>query len=33
VEHSDEETKKVIHDQKWPVVRDLVTLLGICPER
>ncbi|KAJ9519622.1 hypothetical protein QJQ45_013362 [Haematococcus lacustris] len=33
VEHSDAATLRVIHDQKWPVVRDMVTMLRLGPER
>lgn len=33
VEHTDPVTEQMIHDQKWPVVRDMVHMLAICPER
>ena len=32
VEHADPVVEQLIHDQKWPVVRDMVCLLGICPQ-
>lgn len=33
VEHSVPVLERLIHQQKWPVVRDMVALLGICPQR
>ena len=33
VEHSDAATERMIHDQKWPVIRDMVRMLGISSER
>eukprot|EP00798_Chlamydomonas_sp_ICE-L_P012493 gene12493-15705_t len=33
VEHEDPGLERLIHDQKWPVIRDMVQLLGICPDR
>ena len=33
VEHSNPTLERLIHQQKWPVVRDMVGLLGICPQR
>jgi len=33
VEHDHEATRRMIHDEKWPVIRDLVSMLGISPRR
>jgi len=33
VEHADPVTERMIHGQKWPVIQDMVRMLGICPER
>ncbi|KAG1665105.1 hypothetical protein FOA52_007796 [Chlamydomonas sp. UWO 241] len=33
VEHDDPAARRMIHDQKWPVIRDVVQMLGICPQR
>jgi len=33
VEHARSDMRKLIHDQKWPVMQDMVAMLGICPER
>ncbi|GAX73723.1 hypothetical protein CEUSTIGMA_g1176.t1 [Chlamydomonas eustigma] len=33
VEHADPSVEKMIHDQKWPVIQDMVRVLGICAER
>ncbi|GLI65804.1 hypothetical protein VaNZ11_009427 [Volvox africanus] len=33
VEHTDPRVAELIYCQKWPAVRDMVALLGICPER
>ena len=33
VEHEDPALERLILDQKWPVIRDMVQMLGICPER
>jgi hypothetical protein len=33
VEHVDPDTEAMIHDQKWPVIRDMVRMLGINTDR
>jgi hypothetical protein len=33
VEHADQTIERMIHGQKWPVIQDMVHMLGICPER
>ena len=33
VEHEDPGVERMIYGQKWPVIRDMVRMLGICKER
>lgn len=33
VQHAEPALERLIHDQKWPVVRDMVAMMGICPDR
>lgn len=33
VEHDDPQIERMIHDQKWPVIQDMVGMLGIGPDR
>ena len=33
VQHSDPQVERMIHSQKWPVIRDMVRMLGICNDR